>query len=264
MQLIREFPNILALKKQGYVCADLHFHSTFSDGRSTPQEIVQKAKELGIGFAITDHNEIRGSLEASTEDVLIIPSIEVTSIDKKDLLIYFYKFEDLKDFYDKYVKNNKFPNRGLNLNKLLLKFSEIIKHAREYKCVLVLPHPYTIKPKDSWRFIESSNELIEEIDCVEILNGLLNKRRNQKAMVWGEKHNKSPFGGSDGHHLGALGNVVTAIKCKPNISSFLDNLKEGNSIVVGEELSLRKAFSSRTAIIKNNVIFRRKAIMGQR
>ncbi|MGL4345904.1 MAG: PHP domain-containing protein [Cellulosilyticaceae bacterium] len=37
--------------------ADLHIHTYFSDGTMTPEEIVTKAKEKGVGIvAITDHN----------------------------------------------------------------------------------------------------------------------------------------------------------------------------------------------------------------
>lgn len=39
--------------------ADLHIHSTFSDGTLTPEEIVLLAKEIGLkGLSITDHDTI--------------------------------------------------------------------------------------------------------------------------------------------------------------------------------------------------------------
>lgn len=40
---------------------DLHMHSSFSDGTDTPEELVLKAKQAGIGLiALTDHNTIAG------------------------------------------------------------------------------------------------------------------------------------------------------------------------------------------------------------
>ena len=40
---------------------DLHMHTTMSDGTDTPQEIVEKVKEAGIGvFSVTDHDAIKG------------------------------------------------------------------------------------------------------------------------------------------------------------------------------------------------------------
>lgn len=45
--------------------ADLHTHSTFSDGRYTPTQLVQEAVEMGIGvLAITDHDSWNGIDEA--------------------------------------------------------------------------------------------------------------------------------------------------------------------------------------------------------
>ena len=42
--------------------ADLHMHSTWSDGTDSPRELLTKVKGAGISyFAITDHDEYRGS-----------------------------------------------------------------------------------------------------------------------------------------------------------------------------------------------------------
>ena len=41
---------------------DLHMHSTVSDGTDTPEEILKKVKQAGIGlFALTDHDAIKGA-----------------------------------------------------------------------------------------------------------------------------------------------------------------------------------------------------------
>lgn len=40
---------------------DLHLHSTYSDGRQLPEELVAMAKELGLGaVALCDHNSVKG------------------------------------------------------------------------------------------------------------------------------------------------------------------------------------------------------------
>ncbi len=54
-----ERPNLAELKKENTV-VDLHFHSHYSDGYNTVEAIARKAHDLGIGIAVTDHNEIRG------------------------------------------------------------------------------------------------------------------------------------------------------------------------------------------------------------
>lgn len=44
---------------------NFHLHSVFSDGKLTPQEIVDQAIAMGLsGFAITDHHTVKGSLAA--------------------------------------------------------------------------------------------------------------------------------------------------------------------------------------------------------
>lgn len=45
--------------------ADLHAHSTFSDGTLAPAALVQRAAERGVElFALTDHDEVRGLAQA--------------------------------------------------------------------------------------------------------------------------------------------------------------------------------------------------------
>ncbi len=63
---------------------DLHIHSTYSDGRYTPAEIIAAAARLGLrGVAISDHDNLRGSQVAQplakTAGVELIPAIELTT-----------------------------------------------------------------------------------------------------------------------------------------------------------------------------------------
>jgi predicted metal-dependent phosphoesterase TrpH len=49
--------------------ADIHIHTTFSDGAPTPAMVVAHAIEMGLGvIAITDHDCIDGAVEASQCD----------------------------------------------------------------------------------------------------------------------------------------------------------------------------------------------------
>ena len=64
---------------------DLHIHSTVSDGRFSPEEIVHKAAELGLTIiAIADHDAVDGiapALEAAKAfpRLKIIPCVEVST-----------------------------------------------------------------------------------------------------------------------------------------------------------------------------------------
>jgi len=65
------------------VFADLHNHTRASDGDFTPGQLVDKAKELGLGaVAITDHDTLKGiepGLTAGRQTgVRVIPGVEVS------------------------------------------------------------------------------------------------------------------------------------------------------------------------------------------
>lgn len=60
---------------------DLHTHSIFSDGTLTPTQLVELAKELGLGaVALTDHNTVLGLPEflaaAEKNGVEAVPGVE--------------------------------------------------------------------------------------------------------------------------------------------------------------------------------------------
>lgn len=63
--------------------ADLHLHTTFSDGSSTPDEIVKGAAKLGFEvISITDHDTVDGVTEAVESGlnygIEVIPGIEIS------------------------------------------------------------------------------------------------------------------------------------------------------------------------------------------
>jgi len=63
---------------------DLHCHTTISDGRLTPRELVQRAHARGVRLlALTDHDTTDGMGEASAEARLVglelIPGIEIST-----------------------------------------------------------------------------------------------------------------------------------------------------------------------------------------
>ena len=66
------------------VFADLHVHTTLSDGRDSPQEVVKKALQMGLkAIAITDHDTVVGIKDvmraADGTSLRIIPGIEMST-----------------------------------------------------------------------------------------------------------------------------------------------------------------------------------------
>lgn len=63
--------------------ADLHCHTTFSDGLLTPEQVVIKAKELGLAaVGITDHDSIEGIERAQScgrdMGIEVVPGVEMS------------------------------------------------------------------------------------------------------------------------------------------------------------------------------------------
>lgn len=63
--------------------ADLHAHSTVSDGTMTPRALVERARVLGIElFALTDHDEVAGlheaALAAAEFGLDFVPGVEIS------------------------------------------------------------------------------------------------------------------------------------------------------------------------------------------
>lgn len=96
-------PNTDNLGTNKYI--DLHTHTIHSDGALTPEELVKKAKEVGlVAIAVTDHENTEG-LESAMRvgkelGVEVIPAVEITSHPNKDtehhILGYFIDYKDKK------------------------------------------------------------------------------------------------------------------------------------------------------------------------
>ena len=79
--------------------ADLHLHTTHSDGALTPYELVKKANEAGLAaIAITDHDNV-GALDEAMEwgrslGVEVVPGLELSvALGEKDVHILAYFFD---------------------------------------------------------------------------------------------------------------------------------------------------------------------------
>jgi predicted metal-dependent phosphoesterase TrpH len=109
--------------------ADLHLHSTYSyDATTTVRAILKQAADVGLDvIAITDHDEIRGSLEAQQlapeYGLEAIPAVEVTT--KEGHLVALF------------VKT--LPPTGLPLIDTLI-------HIGDLGGIAIAPHPFNNLP----------------------------------------------------------------------------------------------------------------------
>jgi len=67
--------------------ADLHTHTSYSDGRLSPGELVRRAIEKGISvLAVTDHDTVAGLSEAAAaaehDDIRAVPGVELSGTEE--------------------------------------------------------------------------------------------------------------------------------------------------------------------------------------
>lgn len=78
---------------------DLHLHTTASDGRLTPAELVARASQARLTtISVTDHDTVAAfadvSAAARRADMRVVPGIEITSIDEgRDVHVLGYFFD---------------------------------------------------------------------------------------------------------------------------------------------------------------------------
>ena len=248
-----ETPNLPELT-QSCTVVDMHFHTEHSDGRNSIKKIVKRAHELGIGIAITDHNEIKGALEINKhKNVLSIPGIEITTKEGPHLLVYFYDVKSLKKFFHTAIK----PHMGSDLmSSIQLGIEEVIKRARSYKTVIICAHPYSAAYTgicNSQFPLQLRERVLKLVDGVEVLNAENMNKWNLRSTVLGFNLDKAITGGSDGHGVAQMGRAVSVADCKRNRKAFLDAVKSKQVRVIGKEIALISKMTSNGYKLKTNL-----------
>ena len=231
-------PDLNSLAKQGCKCVDMHFQTLHSTGSSTVDEILKKARKLNIGVAITDHDDISGVLEAyekKTDEDFIIPGIEVRSEENIDLLYYFYDIKSIKKFYSELIKHNKtvFGNRPIAVKtKINVPLKKLITQSGKYNCIFSVAHPFGYHKRRRADILEEFKDILPKQNIFEAVNGVNSLVSNKKSAEFIRVNNKGFTGGSDGHSIFELGEVVTYSKAR-DVKEFLDNIKAKKNSVAG-------------------------------
>ena len=252
-KILFERPNLDKLT-QLYTVVDPHFHTYYSDGYNSIAAIAQRARELNIGIAVTDHNEIRGAVELDRyKSFLNIPGIEITSKEGTHLLVYFYDIKALKSFY----KNDLQPRMGRdNMSSTSLEMEEIIERARAFESVVVFPHPYCATftgIHNSYFSEERLDRLFQMVDGIEVINADNLNKWNLRSALLGFNLDIGITGGSDGHRLAQMGKAVSYAACKKDRSEFLDAIKNKQTKVIGKEIDLIRKVTSNGVKLRNTI-----------
>lgn len=229
-------PLFQLISKLNYHGVDMHFHTEFSmDGVSKIKVLLKECHKLGVGVAITDHNEIQGvinALEMNT-GTFIIPGIELTCNIGVHLVLYFPEIIALKEFYRKEVA----PLKRKNQFFLPITIEKMLKIARKYDCYTCAPHPFGPGVIGIMKERKVKAETIRQIDMIEGINGACFEHENKKAVAWIKEIKKGISAGTDGHTSAQLGKVLCFSYGKTP-REFLESVKKRKSICIGKRENL--------------------------
>jgi predicted metal-dependent phosphoesterase TrpH len=179
--------------------ADLHIHTIYSyDGTAFVPAVLARAKQIGLDvIAITDHDEIAGSLKAlelaPKYGVEVIPAIEVTTAEG-DLL-------------------------ALNITEKIardLPLIETVLNVRELGGFCIAPHPMAsgpgMKSLRAYSILKAlrNPHVAQALIAIETYNATaLDKMSNHYARILADRLNIACTASSDAHVVEAIGLGMT-------------------------------------------------------
>jgi len=255
-RVLFESPKLLELNSLGYNCVDMHTHSRFSDTTTRLHFIQKKMQKYSFGIALTDHNEIQGSIELArrVKDQLVVPGMEVTVKEGPHMLLYFYNVSEMQEFYSRNIKPFKSANPHMLINKSVI---DLIDVAQNYNCLISAAHPYgygftnmglskCIKKK---YFDEG---ILDKIHAMEVISGGMNRILNKKSYVTAFQKNMAITAGSDAHTLYEIGTAVTC-SYSQDLSGFLDSIKKHENILIGTEATIVPRLDHASRVLSQHI-----------
>lgn len=219
---------------------DLHLHSRFSiDALIKPSTIINVCKKQGIGFSLTDHNNMgayKGDRNikqlAKKESVFLIPGEEIKVLNNK--------------------KEKKCVGEVISyfLNEPIVPstFEEIVDAIKSQDALLSCPHPFDWPRKN----FKSFPKEWKKFDCMEIYNARayyqgLNRKSEKffSSETVGKKI--AALGVSDAHTPEEIGNGLTEINAV-NEDEFRKEIKKcRTNVVVNNKANLWHHFQTQLA-----------------
>ena len=211
--------------------ADLHVHSNYSkDSMIPPKDLVFYAKKRGLNaVAVTDHNQIDGSVKIAKEsDFLVIPGMEVSSADGHIV--------------------------ALNVKELIprgLSAKQTVDKIHKAGGIAVAVHPY------AWfKGSLASHVKDAKFDAVETLNASAFpfNRCKRKAEAIAQELNLPRVGGTDAHYGPTIGFGCTAIDSEPAVDAIIRAIMEGRCEPFGQAVPLTLTLQRQYELIKRRIL----------
>lgn len=200
---------------------DPHIHSCYSgDSRSKPEDIIKRAISIGLDIiAISDHNTTKGSklaiAEAKDKNIIIVPSIEISSSDGH--ILGFGVDVDIPRDLSPHDTIDKIHDNG---------------------GVAIIPHPFS-----SYRngLLCNIKPMELDIEAIEVKNSrYIIGYSNYKSKALATKRKLAMIGSSDSHFLGSIGDSFTEIKdidSAATTADIIDAIRSKNTVAKGKKTS---------------------------
>lgn len=179
-----------------YSKADLHLHTTASDGSATVRQLLAHVANSDLQvIAITDHDTLAGALEARrlAKDfgVEVIVGEEVSTREGHLLVLF--------------LEHELPPGRPL---------VETVAAARAQNALVIAPHPFDFLMHSVGRTRIlgpcASSAWADHVDAIETFNaGMWLPQANTQAARFAAARGLPAVGGSDSHHLPTVGRGYT-------------------------------------------------------
>ena len=174
--------------------ADLHIHSCFSDGILSPKEILDEVISTSLeSIAITDHDNIQGSIEAQKinrrngYDLEIIPGIEFSCLENRQdfhiigLFIDYdspYLNETIDVMQKKRIDSIKKIVKFLNQKNINISFEDILSLAKGS-----VGRPHVALDLINKRYAKNVNEAFDKYLSNKILINIREPRMNVSQAI---------------------------------------------------------------------------------
>ena len=197
---------------------DLHLHSMYSeDGDGSPKQIIKSLQKRGLnGAAFTDHNTVKGGLEAlkiKPKDFVVIPGVEISSRDGHIIAL------NVKEDIPKH-----------------LTLEETIDKIIALGGTPIIPHLF----RNMSGIKESKlKSIVNKINAIEVFNACSIPQTNLKTAKVAKKYNLGGTGGSDSHSPEFVGYAHTVFDSNDlKIDNIISQIEKKKTWGQGTTMSL--------------------------
>ena len=262
-----ERPDWGAIRDSEDMAVDMHFHTSCSDSFTDVRAAVRLAAERGVGVAITDHNLIESLVRIKGEDtpVPVIPGMEVSTSDGPHILVYFYDLSDLERFWYRSIRPRLQECPWLALRDCPTE--RLLDLLEKENCVVSAAHPagYFGTNKGVEVCIHKGylgEDVAKRLNAYEVICSGMTRDSNRRALAAARRYGIGYTGGTDGHTLNEVGNVVT-VSSASTVDEFLNDVIRRRVDVVGLEKTVPKKVQMASASLGKFMLHSPSAIMVQ-